>query len=61
MALFGNNNNSGASTDDKDKVFVCVEDCIYKSKRYRRGDEWTGRECPPHFIVKALSEAEDKK
>jgi len=53
------NNNKKTTPDegktfDKDTVFVCVQDCYQQSKRYRIGDEKTGRKCPPHFIVKQV-------
>ena len=43
-------------TFEKDTVFVCVQDCYQQMIRYRKGAEFTGKKCPPHFVLKAKDE-----
>ncbi len=46
---------------EKDTVFVCVQDCYQNRTRYRKGDEITGKQCPPYFKVKLPMKMEDKQ
>jgi hypothetical protein len=54
----------GKTTPDEGKtfkentLFLCVQDCWQNNTRYRRGDELSGRTCPPFFVVKP--DPEDK-